>query len=83
MTSPKEELTLNRVLAWLALGTILVGIFTWIFQAQATAMRADQNAAVALQKLDQKADKAETQEQLKRIYDKLDSIDNYLRDMKK
>lgn len=82
MTSPKEEMTLNRVLAWLAIGSYVIGVLIWILAAQATAQRADQNAAQALQKLENKADKADTQEQLKRIYDKLDSIDSYLRDRK-
>lgn len=85
MTPPAEDESmstpsLNRVLTALSIVTFLIGGAFWVFSAQATAQRADANAAIALQKLDSKADKAETQEQLKRIYDKLDSIDSYLRD---
>lgn len=82
MTSPKEEMTLNRVLAWLTIATILAGTLGWIFSTQATAQRADINADKALQRLESKADKTDTEIQLKRIFDKLDSIDNYLRDRK-
>lgn len=82
MTSPKEEITLNRVLAWLAIGTYVIGVLLWVLSTQATAQHADSTAKDAIEKLEKKADKDSTQEQLKRIYDKLDSIDSYLRDRK-
>lgn len=82
MTAPKEEITLNRVLAWLAIGTYVIGVLIWVLSTQATAQRADITAKDAIEKLERKADKNETDAQLKRIFDKLDDIDKYLRDKK-
>lgn len=89
MTPPIDEessispATLSKVLAGLSIIVILLSGAFWVFSANATAQRADEKASSALTKLENKADKQETQDQLKRIYDKLDSIDSYLRDLHK
>jgi hypothetical protein len=80
MTATKEDMSLNRVLAILSILAIVIGGASWVFTTQAIAQRADTNAKSALEKLDKKADKDQVDGQLKRIFDKLDSMDNYLRD---
>lgn len=80
MDQNESNSPLGRIAAALTILAMFIGAVFWIANVSATASHADQIANDASQKLEKKADKQDMQDQLKRIYDKLDSIDTYLRD---
>ena len=70
---------LSHIYAFLGITTILIAALFWLFSVNATAERAEAQSQQNAQAIEKKADREATQEQLKRIFDKLDSIDTYLR----
>ena len=77
-----NESRYSHYYAFAALAAMIIGALFWLFTVNATAQHADAQSIENARQLEHKADRDATDQQLKRIFDKLDSIDSYLRDHK-
>jgi len=76
------KINLGKLAACVVILTGAIGAFFWLFNISAVASDAQQRTIQNAAQIEKKADKDATQEQLKRIFDELQSIDSYLRSQK-
>jgi len=79
----KETPLISTIAAVVVIIATVVGGIIALANVSSTATQGLQLSQQNSAKIEQKADKQDVQDQLKRIYDKLDSLDTYLRDRHK